>query len=132
MFARIVVKSLKVTITKIENTVAMSATSTIDLKTRKENPSMTSEQFESEKEYQVRMSIMRTMLKIGLITKSEYDKIDTNFLKKYSPIFDDLYGQCPKKFANNLYKNIHLFTKKFDYIKSNIHQKWLDAGGYKR
>ena len=91
MFARIVVKSLKVTITKIENTVVMSATSTIDLKTRKGNSSMTSEQFKSEKEYQVRMSIMRTMLKLGLITKSEYDKIDTKFLKKYSPIFGSLY-----------------------------------------
>ena len=91
MFARIVVKSLKVTITKIENTVAMSATLAIDLKSRKENSSMTSEQFESEKEYQSRMSIMRTMLKLGLITKSEYDKIDTKFLKKYSPIFGSLY-----------------------------------------
>lgn len=91
MFARIVVKSLKVTITKIENTVVISATSTIDLKTRKENSSMTSEQFNSEKEYQVRMSIMKTMLKMGLITKSEYDKIDTKFLKKYSPIFGSLY-----------------------------------------
>ncbi len=52
---------------------------------------MTSEQFKSEKEYQVRMSIMKTMLKMGLITKSEYDKIDTKFLKKYSPIFGSLY-----------------------------------------
>ena len=91
MFARIVVKSLKVTITKIENTVAMSATLAIDLKSRKENSSMTSEQFESEKEYQSRMSIMRTMLKLGLITKSEYDKIDTKLLKKYAPIFGGLY-----------------------------------------
>ena len=91
MFARIVVKSLKVTITKTENTVAMSATSTIDLKSRKGNSSMTSEQFKSEKEYQSRMSIMRTMLKLGLITKSEYDKIDTRFLKKYVPIFGGLY-----------------------------------------
>ncbi len=91
MFVRIVVKSLEVTITKIENTVAMSAILTIDLKNRKENSSMTSEQFESEKEYQSRMSIMRTMLKLGLITKSEYDKIDTKFLKKYAPIFGSLY-----------------------------------------
>ena len=52
---------------------------------------MTSEQFEAEKEYQSRMSIMRAMLNLGLITKSEYDKIDTKFLKKYSPIFGSLY-----------------------------------------
>ena len=53
---------------------------------------MTSEQFESEKEYQSRMSIMRTMLKLGLITKSEYDKIDTKFLKntlRYSAVYID-------------------------------------------
>lgn len=91
MFARIVVKSLEAMITKIENTVVMSATSKIDLKTRKENPSMTSEQFESEKEYQSRISIVKTILKMGLITKSEYDKIDTKFLKKYAPIFGGLY-----------------------------------------
>ena len=52
---------------------------------------MTSEQFKSEKEYQSRMSIMRAMLKMELIAKSEYDKIDTKFLKKYSPIFGSLY-----------------------------------------
>lgn len=52
---------------------------------------MINEQFEAEKEYAVRMSITRTMLKMGLITKSEYDKIDTKFLKKYKPIFGSLY-----------------------------------------
>ena len=52
---------------------------------------MTNEQFESQMQYEVRMSTMRTMLKQGLITKSEYDKIDTKFLKKFSPIFGDLY-----------------------------------------
>jgi len=91
MFARIVIKSLKVTITKKENTVVISATPTIDLKITEGVLIMTNEQFESEKEYQVRMSIMRTMLKMGLITKSEYDKIDTKFLKKYKPIFGSLY-----------------------------------------
>ena len=78
-------------VTKKENTVVMNATLKIDLKNRKENPSMTNEQFEAEKAYAVRMSIMRTMLKMGLITKSEYDKIDTKFLKKYKPIFGSLY-----------------------------------------
>ena len=78
-------------ITKKENTVVMRATLMIDLKNRKENPSMTNEQFEAEKAYAVRMSIMRTMLKQGLITKSEYGKIDTKFLKKYKPIFGSLY-----------------------------------------
>ena len=49
MFARIVRRSLKAMITKKENTVVMRATLMIDLKNRKENPSMTSEQFESER-----------------------------------------------------------------------------------
>lgn len=47
---------------KDKNTVVMSATLTINLKSRNKNSSMTSEQFESEKEYQSQMSIMRTML----------------------------------------------------------------------
>ena len=52
---------------------------------------MTSDRFESQKQYEVRMSIMRAMLKQGLITQSEYNKIDTKFLKKYNPIFGSLY-----------------------------------------
>lgn len=52
---------------------------------------MTNEQFEREKEYGARMSIFRKMLKSKLITKKEYDKIDTIFVKKYSPIFGTLY-----------------------------------------
>lgn len=52
---------------------------------------MTYEQFEREKEYQARMSILREMLKSELITKKEYDKIDTIFARKYSPIFGTLY-----------------------------------------
>ncbi len=51
---------------------------------------MTYEQFEREKEYEARMSILRKMLKSGLITKKEYDKIDTIFVKKYAPIFGAL------------------------------------------
>ena len=52
---------------------------------------MTGEQFESQKQYEIRMSIMRMMLSQGLITQGEYNKIDTKFLKKYKPIFGDLY-----------------------------------------
>lgn len=52
---------------------------------------MTPEQFEAEKEYQSRMSIIRSILKLGLITKSEYNKINTKFLEKYSPIFGSIY-----------------------------------------
>ena len=52
---------------------------------------MTNAQFESEKEYQVRMNIIKEMLKLGLITEKEYGKIDTIFIEKYAPIFGTLY-----------------------------------------
>ena len=52
---------------------------------------MTPKQFETEKEYQSRMSIIRSILKLGLITKIEYNKINTKFLEKYSPIFGSIY-----------------------------------------
>lgn len=52
---------------------------------------MKSEQFEREKEYQVRISLLKEMLELGLITDKEYDKIDTIFIEKYAPIFGTLY-----------------------------------------
>ena len=52
---------------------------------------MTDVQFESEKEYQVRMSLIKEMLELGLITEKEYGKIATIFIKKYAPIFGTLY-----------------------------------------
>ena len=69
----------------------MPATQKIDLEIGKEIKTMTNEQFELQKQYEARMSIMRALLSEGLITKSEYDKIDTKFLKKYKPIFGSLY-----------------------------------------
>ena len=48
---------------------------------------MTDEQFNAEKEYQIRMSIMRKLLKEEAITEQEYKKIDTKLLKKYQPVF---------------------------------------------
>ena len=48
---------------------------------------MTDEQFNAEKEYQIRMSIMRKLLKEQVITDQEYKKIDTKLLKKYQPVF---------------------------------------------
>ena len=69
----------------------MRATWKIDLKIRGVVKFMTSEQFESQKQYEARMSIIRALLREGLITQSEYDKIDTKFFKKYKPIFGSLY-----------------------------------------
>ena len=52
---------------------------------------MTDVQFESEKEYQVRMNLIKEMLELGLITDKEHGKIDTIFIEKYAPIFGTLY-----------------------------------------
>ena len=52
---------------------------------------MTDAQFESEKEYQVRMSLLKEMLELSLITEKEYGKIDTVFIEKHAPIFGTLY-----------------------------------------
>ena len=51
---------------------------------------MTNKQFESEKEYESRLCIIKSMLKSELITEDEYDKIDKILIKKYSPIFGEL------------------------------------------
>ena len=49
---------------------------------------MNEKQFNSELEYQIRMNIMRKMLKEQAIT--EYKKIDAILLKKYNPILGSL------------------------------------------
>ena len=51
---------------------------------------MNEKQFNSELEYQVRMNIMRKMLKEQAITEQEYKKIDAILLKKYNPILGSL------------------------------------------
>ena len=51
---------------------------------------MNDKQFNSELEYQIRMSIMRKMLKDQAITEQEYKKIDESLLKKYNPILGSL------------------------------------------
>ena len=51
---------------------------------------MTQEQFKGESNYRLSMSIAKTMLEEGLLTKQEYDKIDTIMLRKYRPILGSL------------------------------------------
>ena len=46
---------------------------------------MTKEQFKAESSYRVSMAVVGSMLKNGLLTKKEYDKIDTIMLRKYQP-----------------------------------------------
>jgi hypothetical protein len=51
---------------------------------------MSREEFERETKYETRMAVARTMLRIGLITKEEYCRIDTIFLDKYRPLLGGL------------------------------------------
>lgn len=46
---------------------------------------MTKEQFKAESSYRVSMAVVGSMLKNGILTKKEYDKIDTIMLRKYQP-----------------------------------------------
>lgn len=52
---------------------------------------MKDEQFNSEKEYQIRRSIINKMRKEKIITEQDFKKIDTKLLRKYEPIFGTLY-----------------------------------------
>jgi len=47
---------------------------------------MSHEQFEREKNYRVSIAIAKTMLSKGLISDSDYRKIDTMLIAKYRPI----------------------------------------------
>ena len=50
------------------------------------------DQFEREKLYQATMSMFRSMLKSGLITKEQYAIIDTKMLQKYRPLLGTLFA----------------------------------------
>ena len=51
---------------------------------------MTEKQFNSELEYQIRINIMKELLKEQIITDQEYKKIDKMLLKEYHHIFSSL------------------------------------------
>lgn len=46
---------------------------------------------ENENIYQITMSIVKTMLKKGLISKSEYKKINKIMIEKYNPPLGELF-----------------------------------------
>jgi hypothetical protein len=52
---------------------------------------VTQEQFERESRYRIAMTVAKTMLSEGLISKEEYRVIDTIFIEKYCPLFGGLY-----------------------------------------
>ena len=56
---------------------------------------MTKEQFRAERLYQMSLSIAKTMLRNGAISKEEYSEIDTILLRKYQPILGTLLAGKP-------------------------------------
>ena len=54
---------------------------------------LTKPQFENEKNYEITMSIIRTLRKQGIVSEDEYKQIDTIFLRKYEPILGNLYSE---------------------------------------
>ena len=75
-----------------ENTAPMSATSQTGLEAVMP---VNDDQFEREKLYQATMSMFRSMLKSGLITKEQYTIIDTKMLQKYRPLLGTLFAAQP-------------------------------------
>lgn len=63
------------------NTAVTNAMSRQDLVSKRKP--MTVEQFETEKNYRLSMYIFKKMLTDGVITNSEYKKIETIIAKKY-------------------------------------------------
>ena len=53
---------------------------------------MTAEAFKREKEYQATMSIVRSMVKSGVIDQCDYEKTKALMLQKYSPLLGSLIG----------------------------------------
>lgn len=53
---------------------------------------MSKEQFENEKMYAATMHIARMLYKQGIITKKQFQQIDTIFTKKYEPILACIYS----------------------------------------
>ena len=53
---------------------------------------MSKEDMRNEKLYQTTMHIARKMLAEGIITETEYRRVDKIFLEKYKPLFGALFS----------------------------------------
>ena len=61
---------------------------------------MNNEQFDREKQYQLSLTIAKSMKEKAIITAEEYSTIDTILLKKYRPILGGLQaGNVPESLA---------------------------------
>lgn len=50
------------------------------------------EQLQNEMLYQTTMSLVRTMIKEGMISEEDYHEFDTIMLEKYHPVFGTLFS----------------------------------------
>ena len=53
---------------------------------------MNDEQFNRELRYQASMNFFTAMLEKGLISREQYDVIDTKMLEKYQPLLGTLFA----------------------------------------
>ncbi|GMB10628.1 MAG: hypothetical protein NkDv07_0529 [Candidatus Improbicoccus devescovinae] len=51
---------------------------------------MTDKQFEREKNYQISILLIKSMLKNSVISKKDFDVVNDKLIKKYKPIFGEL------------------------------------------
>ncbi|OFV69166.1 MULTISPECIES: SHOCT domain-containing protein [Acetobacterium] len=51
---------------------------------------MTKDQLEQEKNYRISVILSKELMSKGLITKEEFDRLDTMLLEKYQPIISSL------------------------------------------
>lgn len=71
-----------------ENIAVMNAM----LKTASEVAAMNKEEFRNEKVYQATMTVAKSLLEKGLISREQYGLIDTKMTEKYQPIFGGLFS----------------------------------------
>ena len=67
-------------------------TPAISKRDSKEVLTVNKEKSEAERRYQASLSAAKSMLKSGIITRKEYDEIDTILLRKYRPVFGTLFS----------------------------------------
>ncbi len=56
---------------------------------------MDKKQFKSEKLYWISLSTAKTMLEKGIISKEEYEEMNTSLLEKYQPVLGTLLAGKP-------------------------------------
>jgi len=85
----IAVIALKIILITVGNFAATPATSLI---ASEKEECMTNEQFNREMSYRTVMTVARSMLERGLISKEEFNTFDHKMIIKHDPLFGGLTG----------------------------------------